>query len=99
MDALTHALECYTNRSKDTFTNLLAEGAIRGILTCLPASVHEGTLESRQKMHEYSCMAGMAFSNAGLGMVHGLSLIHISSAMQTYCRCGRSRSVPRRKSA
>lgn len=73
MDALTHALECYTNRSKDTFTDLLAEGAIRGILTCLPASVHEGTLESRQKMHEYSCMAGMAFSNAGLGMVHGIS--------------------------
>ena len=73
MDALTHALECYTNHSKDTFTDLLAEGAIRGILSYLPSSVHEGTLESRQKMHEYACMAGMAFSNAGLGMVHGIS--------------------------
>lgn len=73
MDALTHALECYTNRSKDAFTELLAEGAIRGILQWLPVSVQQGTLESRQKMHEFSCMAGMAFSNAGLGMVHGIS--------------------------
>lgn len=73
MDALTHAIECYTNRSKDTFTDLLAEGAIRGILKTLPESVHAGTIDSRQKMHEYSCMAGMAFSNAGLGMVHGIS--------------------------
>ncbi len=73
MDALTHAIECYTNRSKETFTDLLARGAIEGIFAWLPRSVHEGDLESRQKMHEYSCMAGMAFSNAGLGMVHGIS--------------------------
>ena len=73
MDALTHALECYTNHSKDTFTDLLAEGAIRGILSYLPSSVHEGTLESRQKMHEYACMAGMAFSNALLGIVHSMA--------------------------
>ena len=73
MDALTHALECFTNRSKETFTDLLAEGAIRGILKWLPQSVQNGTVESRQKMHEFSCMAGMAFSNAGLGMVHGIS--------------------------
>lgn len=73
MDALTHAIECYTNRSKDTFTNLLARGAIEGIFQWLPRSMAVGDLESRQKMHEYSCMAGMAFSNAGLGMVHGIS--------------------------
>lgn len=73
MDALTHAIECYTNRSKDTFTDLLARGAIEGIFQWLPRSVAVGDLESRQKMHEYSCMAGMAFSNAGLGMVHGIS--------------------------
>ena len=73
MDALTHAIECYTNRSKETFTDLLARGAIEGIFEWLPRSVHDGDLESRQKMHEYSCMAGMAFSNAGLGMVHGIS--------------------------
>lgn len=73
MDALTHAIECYTNRSKETFTDVLARGAIEGIFAWLPRSVAQGDLESRQKMHEYSCMAGMAFSNAGLGMVHGIS--------------------------
>lgn len=73
MDALTHAIECYTNRSKETFTDLLMRGAIEGIFAWLPRSVFEGDLESRQKMHEYSCMAGIAFSNAGLGMVHGIS--------------------------
>lgn len=73
MDALTHAIECFTNRGKETFTDLLARGAIEGIFKWLPRSVHEGDLESRQKMHEFSCMAGMAFSNAGLGMVHGIS--------------------------
>lgn len=73
MDALTHAIECFTNRSKETFTDLLAAGAISGILQWLPQSVLQATPESRQKMHEYSCMAGMAFSNAGLGMVHGIS--------------------------
>ncbi|MDO4269327.1 MAG: iron-containing alcohol dehydrogenase [Eubacteriales bacterium] len=73
MDALTHAIECFTNRSKDTFTDLLAKGAVEGIFDWLPRSVRTGDLESRQRMHEYSCMAGMAFSNAGLGMVHGIS--------------------------
>lgn len=73
MDALTHAIECFTNRGKETFTDLLARGAIEGIFEWLPRSVLEGDLESRQKMHEFSCMAGMAFSNAGLGMVHGIS--------------------------
>lgn len=73
MDALTHAIECYTNRSKETFTDLLARGAIEGIFEWLPRSVAAGDLESRQRMHEYACMAGMAFSNAGLGMVHGIS--------------------------
>ena len=73
MDALTHAMECFTNRSKETFTDALAFEAIVGILETLPHSVKEGDLNSRQKMHEYACMAGMAFSNAGLGMVHGIS--------------------------
>ena len=73
MDALTHAIECYTNRYKETFTDLLARGAIEGIFEWLPHSVAGGDLESRQRMHEYACMAGMAFSNSGLGMVHCIS--------------------------
>lgn len=73
MDALTHALECYINKAGDEFTDALAKAAIEGIFTYLPISYKEGTLESRQKMHDFQCMAGMAFSNAGLGIVHGVS--------------------------
>ena len=79
MDALTHALECYVNKNGDTFTDALSREAILGILRWLPISCRENTLEARQKMHELSCMAGMAFSNAGLGMVHGVS--HAFSGM------------------
>ncbi|WP_196599986.1 iron-containing alcohol dehydrogenase [Pectinatus frisingensis] len=73
MDALTHALESYINTSGDDFTDALAKSAIEGILHWLPISCKQGTLESRQKMHAFQCMAGMSFSNAGLGMVHGVS--------------------------
>lgn len=73
MDALTHALECYINKNGDEFTDALAKEAIEGILYWLPISYEKATLESRQKMHAYQCMAGMAFSNAGLGIVHGVS--------------------------
>ena len=73
IDALTHALECYINRNVDDFTEVIAKGAIEGILAWLPISYEKGDLQSRQKMHNYQCMAGMAFSNAGLGMVHGIS--------------------------
>ena len=73
MDALTHALECYVNKTGDTFTDALAKSAVEGIVRWLPLSYETGSLESRQRMHDYQCMAGMAFSNAGLGMVHGVS--------------------------
>ncbi len=73
MDALTHALECYVNKTGDTFTDALAKSAVEGIVRWLPVSYETGSIESRQKMHDYQCMAGMAFSNAGLGMVHGVS--------------------------
>ncbi len=73
MDALTHALEAYINLSGDDFTDALAKEAIEGIMEWLPLSVKEGTLEARTKMHHFQCMAGMAFGNSGLGMVHGVS--------------------------
>lgn len=73
MDALTHAFEAYINKHGNDFTDALAKEAIEGILEWLPISVKEGTLEARTKVHNYQCMAGMAFSNSGLGMVHGVS--------------------------
>lgn len=73
MDALTHALESYINKNGNDFTDALAKEAIEGIIEWLPISFNEATLESRAKIHNFQCMAGMAFSNSGLGMVHGVS--------------------------
>ncbi|MCD7981205.1 MAG: iron-containing alcohol dehydrogenase [Clostridiales bacterium] len=73
MDALTHALEAYVNKNGNEFTDALAKEAAVGILSWLPVSVREGSKEARTKMHHYQCMAGMAFANSGLGMVHGVS--------------------------
>lgn len=73
MDALTHALEAYINKNGNDFTDAMAKEAIEGIIEWLPVSVNEGTLEAREKVHNFQCMAGMAFANSGLGMVHGVS--------------------------
>lgn len=73
MDALTHAMECYMNRASDDFTQCLAKGAVEGIMKHLPLSYSNGDIESRQKMHNYQCIAGMAFTNAGLGISHGIA--------------------------
>jgi len=73
MDALTHAVEAYINRNLDDFSEVLAKGAVAGLLTWLPISYHEKTKESREKVHHYQCIAGLAFENTGLGMAHGIS--------------------------
>lgn len=73
MDALTHALESYINKNGNDFTDALAKEAIEGLLNWLPISVNEGTKEAREHVHNYQCMAGMAFANSGLGVVHGIS--------------------------
>jgi len=73
MDAMTHAVESYLNKNSDEFTTALAVGAIEGIFEYLPVSYHEKTVESREKVHAYQCLAGIAFANSGLGMVHGIA--------------------------
>lgn len=73
MDALTHAVECYINKNTDDFCDALAKEAIYGIVKYLPISFHEKTADSREKMHNYQCLAGLAFSNVGLGAAHGIS--------------------------
>jgi len=73
MDAMTHAVESYLNKNSDEFTTALAVGAIEGLFEYLPASYHEKTVESREKVHSYQCLAGIAFANSGLGMVHGIA--------------------------
>lgn len=73
MDALTHAVECYINLSLDDFTEPLAREAVAGLFKWLPVSYNDKTLESREKVHNYQCMAGLAFTNVGLGMAHGIA--------------------------
>lgn len=73
MDALTHAVECYINKDLDDFTEALAARAVEGLFEYLPISFLKETQESREKVHNYQCMAGLAFSNVGLGMAHGIS--------------------------
>jgi alcohol dehydrogenase class IV len=73
LDALTHALECYINHNLDDFTESMAKGAVEGLLKHLRDSYHTGSIESREKVHNYQSLAGMAFQNVGLGMAHGIS--------------------------
>ena len=72
MDALTHAIEAYVATAASEFTDPLALHAIKLVLTNLVMS-HEGNKEAAEKMHYAQCMAGMAFSNALLGITHSLA--------------------------
>ena len=73
MDALTHAIEAYTNHNLDDFDEGLCSAAIVGILKWLPKSVLEQDKEAREKIHNFQAMAGIGFANVGLGMVHGIA--------------------------
>lgn len=73
MDALTHAIESYTNKNLDDLTAAMALGAIRNLLIWLPVSYREKTLQARAAVHNAQSLAGLAFSNVGLGMAHGIS--------------------------
>lgn len=72
MDALTHAIEAYVATARSDFSDPLAIKAISDIYDCLVDSYH-GDKEARGKMHIAQCLAGMAFSNALLGIAHSLA--------------------------
>ena len=69
MDALTHAIEAYVSTLHCPYTDPLALKAIEMVFDYLPAS-YGCNMEARAKMHDAQCLAGMAFSNALLGIVH-----------------------------
>lgn len=72
MDALTHAIEAYVSTLHSPFTDPLALKAIEMVLGNLLLS-YKGSMEAREQMHYAQCLAGMAFSNALLGIVHSLA--------------------------
>ncbi|AKD39030.1 bifunctional acetaldehyde-CoA/alcohol dehydrogenase [Pasteurella multocida subsp. multocida OH4807] len=73
LDVLTHATEAYVSVLANDFTDGLALQAIKLVFEHLERSVKEKDPESREKMHNASTMAGMAFANAFLGMNHSLA--------------------------
>ena len=72
MDAMTHAIEAYVSTANCNYTDPLALWAIKMIQENLVKSFH-GDMDARAKMHDAQCLAGMAFSNALLGIVHSMA--------------------------
>ena len=74
MDVLCHAVEAVASTAATAFTDPYAIQAIKMVLEYLPVAYHEPkNLKAREAMHEASALAGMAFTNASLGLVHSMA--------------------------
>ena len=72
MDAMTHAVEAYVSTLHCDYTDPLALHAIKMVDQYLIPS-YNGDMAARERMHNAQCLAGMAFSNALLGIVHSMA--------------------------
>ena len=92
MDVLTHATEAYVSQMANDYTDGLALQAIKIVFDYLERSVKDADFEAREKMHNASTMAGMAFANAFLGISHsmahkiGAQFHTVHGQMQFFCR-------------
>jgi len=74
IDVMTHALEAYASVMATDYTDGLALKAMKMVFEYLPTAYLDGTnIEARDKMADASCMAGMAFANAFLGVCHSMA--------------------------
>ena len=72
MDAMTHAIEAYVSTANCEYTDALALHSMKLINKVLVASYNDD-MDARAKMHDAQCLAGQAFSNALLGIVHSMA--------------------------
>ncbi len=74
LDALTHAIEAYTSRKAQPMTDVFAVSAVKRIFKNLPVAFHDGgNVAAREEMSLAALEAGVAFNNASVTIVHGMS--------------------------
>lgn len=74
MDVLTHAIEAYVSTSANDFTDAFSEKAVSLVFQYLKRSYsNTDDLEAKEKMHNASCIAGIAFNEASLGLNHAIA--------------------------
>lgn len=74
LDALTHAIEAYTSRKAQPMSDTFAVSAVKKIFTYLPTAFKDGkNMEAREQMSIAALEAGIAFNNASVTIVHGMS--------------------------
>jgi len=94
LDALSHGVEAYVSNIADRYNDALAKGAIELVFENLQkAHTQPNNEEARQAMHDASCMAGMAFTNVWLGIVHSMSH-QIGGTFGTPHGCGNAILMP-----